>query len=139
MKVFLSYNEGMKIFLFSFLILFSSSPAFAESEYTRSLKTLFTKMIEAKKEKDQIIRSSKSMPEAQRAATIRKSLADYAEKMAPLLLEQDKIEERFAGFISASDRAYALEARTKVSKFIHDESAMEQAAKEINMTADLKD
>jgi hypothetical protein len=122
--------------IFLAILFLLSFPVWAEDEYFLQAKATFDLMIKAKQEKDQTIRGSRGQPEAQRAKTIHGALELYALKMKPLIDHDQRLQDAHAQLASQAEWEKVSAVRGEVSKFLHDESAMEEAAKEINLTAD---
>ena len=124
----------MKFILLSVLSLLSFSSR-AESEYLCSLKVIHGKMIEAKKAKDHIIRSTRGQADVPRSRAIHDALSDYKEKILPLMNEENSLKDRFYGKATPAEEALVSSESERLGQILHDESAMEEAAKEIDMTA----
>lgn len=107
----------------------------AESEFVTKTQKVYIRMIEAKTEKDRTIRGSKGQPEIQRAATIQGALQIYSEQMAELAEEGQRLRDQYSGKITPADEAVLDASRAKLREYIHNESAMEEAAREINILA----
>ena len=124
----------MKLIILSFVALLSFSCR-AESDYLHSIEIIHAKMIEAKKAKDHIIRSTKGQSDVPRSQAIQNALSEYKEKMIPLMNEESSLRAKFYGKVSESEESLLKQKSKKLRKILQDESEMEEAAKEIDMTA----
>ncbi len=122
----------MKNIIFALLLSLTTTLK-AETTYFDSMNSVYGKMLEAKKNKDTSIRSSKPLSEIARAAAIQRAMSEYKDKMMMLQNEEANIRERFYGKVTSAEEAQVIAESDKTRKVIHDESALEEAAGEINL------
>ncbi|MFL5784999.1 MAG: hypothetical protein ACJ76H_10340 [Bacteriovoracaceae bacterium] len=120
----------MKTIFLSLIFLFSL-PLKAQSGYSAEARVIFDKLIKAKTEKNETIRGSRGKPDKERVAIIHGALAKYKDVVVPLSYADGDLRDKYRSIASQAEWDQVEKVRTQVGNFLHDESAMEEAGREI--------